>query len=80
LAGSNIAPLQAFRYGTFAYGLLFHLEMEETGIDSLCRECATDLAKADLSAQHVKAIALPYLPKLHNMADRLIGHLLASKR
>ncbi len=29
LAGSEIAPLQAFRYGSRAYGLLFHLEMEE---------------------------------------------------
>ncbi|HEX7765763.1 MAG TPA: type 1 glutamine amidotransferase [Nitrospira sp.] len=36
LAGSTIAPLQAFRYGTRAYGLLFHLEMEPAGIDALC--------------------------------------------
>ena len=28
LAGSDIAPLQAFRYAARAYGLLFHLEME----------------------------------------------------
>ncbi len=80
LAGSDIAPLQAFRYGDRAYGLLFHLEMEEDGIDSLCRECAPDLMKARLAARQVKAAALPRLPQLHEMADRLIGHLLSPTR
>jgi GMP synthase (glutamine-hydrolysing) len=80
LAGSDIAPLQAFRYGPRAYGLLFHLEMEESGIDSLCRECASDLTKARLAAQQVKTTALPHLPQLHQVADRLIGHLLDSQR
>lgn len=76
LVGSDIAPLQAFRYGGLAYGLLFHLEMEANGIDSLCRECAPDVTKAGLIAQQVKAMALPQLPQLHSMADRLIGRLL----
>ena len=80
LAGSDIAPLQAFRYGDRAYGLLFHVEMEEDGIDSLCRECASDLMKARLAAQEIKATALPRLPQLHEMADRLIGHLLRPTR
>jgi GMP synthase (glutamine-hydrolysing) len=80
LAGSTIAPLQAFRYGTHAYGLLFHLEMEETGIDELCHECAPDLMKARLTAQSVKAAALPHLPRLHQIADRLVSHLLDSAR
>lgn len=80
LAGSDIVPLQAFRYGDRAYGLLFHLEMEEGGIDSLCQECAPDLIKAHLTAQQVKSAALPQLPQLHQTADRLIGHLLQSSR
>ena len=80
LAGSDVAPLQAFRYGARAYGLLFHLEMEEAGIDSLCRECAPDLTKACLTAQQVKDAALPHLPQLHRIADQLIGHLLDSAR
>lgn len=78
LAGSEIAPLQAFRYGNRAYGLLFHLEMEEDGIDSLCRECAPDLMKARLTASHVKSTATPHLHPSHVMADRLINHLLTS--
>jgi GMP synthase (glutamine-hydrolysing) len=80
LAGSDIAPLQAFRYGAHAYGLLFHLEMEENGIESLCRECAPDLTKAGLTTQEVKGTALPHLPPLHQIADRLIAHLLDSAR
>jgi GMP synthase (glutamine-hydrolysing) len=80
LVSSDIAPLQAFRYGSCAYGILFHLEMEQAGIDSLCRECAADLKKADLTAQGVKATALPHLSQLHHVADRLIGHVLPAKR
>lgn len=80
LVGSDIAPLQAFRYATRAYGLLFHLEMEENGIESLCRECAPDLTKTRLTAHHVKAAALPHLPQLHQIADRLVAHLLDSAR
>ncbi|MBL8038058.1 MAG: type 1 glutamine amidotransferase [Nitrospira sp.] len=80
LVGSDIAPLQAFRYGNWAYGLLFHLEMESSGIDSLCRECASDVTKAGLTAQQVKTTALPQLPQLHHLADRLIGHLLTRTR
>ena len=80
LAGSDIAPLQAFRYGDRAYGLLFHLEMEESGIDSLCQECAPDMIKAGLTGHQVRSAALPQLPHLHQRADRLIGHLLQSSR
>lgn len=80
LVGSDIAPLQAFRYGDRAYGLLFHLEMDEGGMASLCRECASDVTKAGLTAQQVKTTALPQLPQLHEMADRLIGHLLRPTR
>jgi GMP synthase (glutamine-hydrolysing) len=80
LAGSEIAPLQAFRYGTHAYGLLFHLEMEPAGIDSLCLECAPDLTKARLTGDKVKSTALSHLPQLHQTADRLVTYLLDSQR
>lgn len=80
LAGSDIAPLQAFRYGDRAYGLLFHLEMEADGIDALCQHCAPDLLKAGLTVEQVRSAALPRLPQLHHTADRLIGHLLQSSR
>ncbi|HSN05258.1 MAG TPA: type 1 glutamine amidotransferase, partial [Nitrospira sp.] len=68
LAGSEIAPLQAFRFGALAYGLLFHLEMEEQGLDALCRECAPDLTKARLTVPAITSAALPKLPHLHRIA------------
>lgn len=79
LAASAIAPYQAFRFGALAYGLLFHLEMEEQGLDALCRDCAPDLTSARLTASAVISAALPKLPHLHRIADRLIGHLLQAK-
>ncbi|MDF0645520.1 MAG: type 1 glutamine amidotransferase [Nitrospira sp.] len=80
LAASDLAPLQAFRYGSHGYGLLFHLEMEQAGIDSLCRECASDLIRAGLTVQQVTATAMPHLPTLHRFADSLIDALLRSAR
>ena len=80
LAGSEIAPFQAFRFGSSAYGLLFHLEMEAQGIEALCRECGADLSKAELTAQQVTSRALPRLPQLHHIADRLVAHLVSSRR
>ena len=80
LAGSEIAPLQAFRFGSRAYGLLFHLEIEAEGIDALCRECAPDLDRARLAASNVSIGFLPHMRLSHQMADQLIGHLLQSSR
>ncbi len=80
LAGSKVAPLQAFRYGRRAYGLLFHLEMEQSGIRALNKECAPDLRRAGLTADQVLSGALPHLPALHDMAGRLLDHLLSPDR
>lgn len=80
LAGSAIAPLQAFRYGTGAYGLLFHLEMDLPGMVALCRECAPDLTRAQQTADEVIAQALPQLPHMHDWAGQLLTHLLSVPR
>jgi GMP synthase-like glutamine amidotransferase len=79
LAASTTAPIQAFRYANHAYGLLFHLEMEEGGIDALCRECPADLARAGLAERTVKSRALSNLTSLHRYAHRLIDLLLDRK-
>ncbi len=78
LAGSAIAPLQAFRYGTRAYGLLFHLEIEERGIQALCHHCPNDLSRAKLNPLILVRQAEPYLSSLHRWAAALIGHVFAS--
>ena len=76
LASSDLCAVQAFRFGSRAYGLLFHLEMEKTGIEALCRECPEDLARVTLTASDLLARAEPHLPRLHQWADRLLDHLL----
>lgn len=80
LASSDTAPVQAFRYGARAYGLLFHPELEPAGIAALCRACPGDLARAALTPEAVLAQARPHLTRLHRWADALLGHLLASPR
>jgi GMP synthase-like glutamine amidotransferase len=80
LAGSELASVQAFRYGERAYGLLFHLEIEETGIDALCRECASDLIRAKVSRTQIIEQSRAHMPRLHGWTDRLVAHLLPSSR
>lgn len=80
LAGSEVAPVQAFRYRDRAYGLLFHLEVELAGIVALCRECPEDLRRAGLDGDRVRHEAEPHLPRLHALAGSLIRHLLSRSR
>jgi hypothetical protein len=54
--------------------------MELSGIDALCRECAPDLARAGITAGRVTAGFLPHMWLSHEIADRLIGHLLTLRR
>jgi GMP synthase (glutamine-hydrolysing) len=75
LASSALFPVQAFRVGARAMGLLFHLEIEETGIESLCRECPEDVAKAGRTADAVLRDARPHLPASHRLAERVIESL-----
>ena len=75
LASSEFYPVQAFRYGDRAYGLLFHLELEIDGVAALCRECATDVQRAETTTEALLASAAHVLPECHRLADRLIAHL-----
>lgn len=75
LVSSVDFPVQAFCAQDRCYGLLFHPEMEEAGIQALCRECPEDVQKGALSSKTIQAQAIPHLPILHRFADRLIEHL-----
>ena len=75
LASSEFYPVQAFRYGDRAYGLLFHVELEMDGVEALCRECATDVQRAQTTTEALLASAETVLPACHRLADRLIAHL-----
>ena len=75
LMASAAFPVQAFRAQERCYGLLFHPEIEEEGIQALCRECPEDVKKGNALPELIQAQATPYLPLLHQFADRLIWHL-----
>ena len=75
LAASEFYPVQAFRYGDRAYGLLFHLELEIEGVEALCRECPTDVQRAQTTTEALLKSAKNILPECHRLADRLIAHL-----
>jgi len=74
MASANF-PVQAFRTRERCYGLLFHLEMEEAGMQALCRECPEDVQKSGVAPETIQAQAIPHLPCLHQLADQLIQHL-----
>ncbi|MDT7043230.1 type 1 glutamine amidotransferase [Candidatus Nitronereus thalassa] len=75
LASSEHFPVQAFRYGEHAYGLLFHLELEREGVEALCRECASDVQKVGTTTKALLEAASRVLPQSHELADRLIAHI-----
>lgn len=75
LAGSERDPVQAYRYGTSVYALLFHLELDATGVQELCQQCPDDVTRSGLSPEAIMSRALPAFPQLHACADRLITHL-----
>ena len=75
LAASAHFPVQAFQVQDRIYGLLFHLEMNEAGMRALCQECPEDMEQGGLSPEALHTQALPHLPALNPLADRLISHL-----
>ena len=75
LASSKDYSNQAFRLGDKAYGLLFHLEMENHGVEVLCRECSADVQRAGVPVETILETTKWQLPNLHQLADRLIHHL-----
>ncbi len=74
LAGSPLYPVQAFRYGRAAYGLLFHLEIEAAGVDALCQHCAGDVERAGRTLEDVEAGVSPHLSQLNQRARQLVRH------
>lgn len=74
LAQSALYPVQAFRYGRAAYGLLFHLEVEAAGVDALCQHAAKDLGRAGHTRGEIEEETAPHLVRLNALAHQLIRH------
>ena len=75
LASSQHYPVQAFRYRTHVYALLFHLELDEQGVRTLCQECPEDVVRGGIPADILFSQASQAFPQLHACADRLIAYL-----
>ena len=79
LAASTDFPVQAFRMKDRTYGLLFHLELDEAGVRGLCRECPQDVQRGGMSPEIIQAQLFTHLPALHELADRVIGHVIGDQ-
>ena len=75
LASSALFPVQAFRVGARAMGLLFHLEITEDGIRALCGKCPEDVGRSGHEADAILRGARPHLSALHALAACVISSL-----
>lgn len=67
--------VQAFRYEDRVYGFLFHPEIQQSSIPVMCQECPQDVIRSGVSAEVMAHETAEHLPFLHELADRVIGHL-----
>jgi GMP synthase (glutamine-hydrolysing) len=71
LASSPLTPLQAFRSGENAYGLLFHLEVGEPEIRNFVTAFADELAAANVPAAPVLAGMAAHLRPLQRIGGKI---------
>jgi GMP synthase (glutamine-hydrolysing) len=67
LASSHITPVQAYRYGDRAYGLLFHMEVTENQIRGMLNEFAAEIQQEGLSAVEILKQSESFLPPLQKI-------------
>lgn len=65
LASSDQTACQAFRHGTNAYGMLFHMEISEPIIGEMVMMFADELHHAGVDARQIITGARKHLPALH---------------
>lgn len=74
LASSDLTPHQAFRYGTKAYGLLFHIETTEELVAGMVRSFPEELQEAGVPGEQILTESNRNLPGLRQIAERFFGH------
>jgi GMP synthase-like glutamine amidotransferase len=75
LASSELFPVQAFRVGERAYGLLFHLEMDPAACAAICCGCSDDIAKSGRTIGQLMDDLRKRMPNLQKCAGQLIDAL-----
>ena len=73
LASSELTPHQAFRYGTQAYGFLFHLEMTTATIDEMADAFGDELREAGGEPSRLAAQSAVHCAKLGEIGATVFG-------
>lgn len=73
LAASAKTPVQGFRYGDQAYGLLFHAEMTNEILEALVTEFGEGLQRVGLDGGAILAEAPRHLPKLSAIGETIFA-------
>jgi GMP synthase (glutamine-hydrolysing) len=73
LASSDKTPVQAYRYGTKAYGLLFHAEMTREILTALVSEFGEGLKRVGVDGDAMLVDAEKHLSTLGKVGDTIFG-------
>jgi GMP synthase (glutamine-hydrolysing) len=73
LASSDQTACQAFRSGTSAYGVLFHMEVTESLLDGMAASFPDELAHAGGNIEQLRLGAKEHLPALASIGERFFG-------
>lgn len=71
LASSEKTPVQAYRFGTKAYGILFHAEMTREILMALVGEFGEGLKRVGLDGDAILVEAEQHLPALSRVGDTI---------
>jgi GMP synthase (glutamine-hydrolysing) len=77
LASSALTAHQAFRYGTNAYGTLFHLEVTLPQVDKMVETFSDELRAAGLNGSAIKLNAHSHLSALQKIGREVFGRWVA---
>ena len=73
LASSDLTEHQAFRCGTNAYGLLFHMEATHRIVEDMVNGFADELREEQVDGQRILSKATDYLPGLQEIGRRVFA-------
>jgi GMP synthase (glutamine-hydrolysing) len=71
LASSDLTPCQGFRYGTNAYGFLFHMEVTEKIIKNMVAEFQDELEEQRITAESIIQKTRDYLSELQTVGSKV---------
>jgi GMP synthase (glutamine-hydrolysing) len=67
LASSELTECQAFRYGPYAYGLLFHMEVTQRIIQDMVAAFGDELLETGINSSVIVGNASKHLPRLQKV-------------